>query len=123
MLHRFVETFRGRIILATTHKNEMDDALINRFIPYALELKRPTEEQASLHLNGVAKAIGIVLAPRQVAWIARSYGCDMRKCINFLHGFPPSARGNQTIMDEYLNLMLPHANTEQLVQGKEKVRL
>jgi len=105
-LHRFVETFKGRIIFATTHRHDMDDALTNRFAPYVLELTRPLLEEAVKHLEtAVCKPRGITVSQPQLMAVARHYDSDMRKCVNFVCA-AGSQNPEKTVTDSFITAML-----------------
>jgi DNA polymerase-3 subunit gamma/tau len=105
MFLRQLERARARVIFATTHRNAVDDAVVNRFFPNIFELGRPTSEQATDHLINLSKQRQVQVTREQLDRVVQHYGCDMRKCTNFVHSAVGQTQG-KLVTDNFVNAIL-----------------
>lgn len=80
-----LEAAEALVIFATTHKNAIKDALVNRFGANVYELKRPSPAEVVAHLQGRCQALDVRADDAQLARVVAHYGCDLRKCVDFAH--------------------------------------
>jgi DNA polymerase-3 subunit gamma/tau len=120
-----VEKAEATVILATTHLDKINDALVSRFQPNVFELRRPTPEQTAQALVDVCEGIEVDISKSFAHQVAGFYGCDMRKCINFAYAASRQAPG-KVVTAEYLALVLGvgyNTVTSTMARSQKRVKL
>ena len=77
-----LESAEARVYFATTHKNAIKDAVVNRFGANVYELKRPTSGESLDHMRFCCQRIGVRADDHQLMRVINHYGCDLRKCLD-----------------------------------------
>jgi DNA polymerase III gamma/tau subunit len=104
-LFRQLERARANVILATTHKHEIVDALLNRFGANVFEVRRPSLQQAVGLMWRLCERLDVRADEEHLARAAQHYALDLRKCVDFVY----SARGqapDRNVNDEFLRSVL-----------------
>lgn len=87
-----LESATALVIFATTHKNSVKEALLNRFGANVYELRRPTPEEAVKHMQKLCRAKNVQALNEHLARVVELYGCDLRKCVDFVYCAHQQAR-------------------------------
>lgn len=104
-LFRQLERAIATVILATTHRQQIVDALLNRFGANVFEVRRPTTYQAVDLMTRQCNKLGVRAARPLLSRAAEHYVLDLRKCIDLIY----TARDqtpDRTISDAFLDLVL-----------------
>ena len=94
----------GTVILATTHKNALGEAMIGRFATNAYEMLRPTADQAVEHMSGIARKLEVKATPQQLLIVAQHCECDLRQCVDFV--YTTRDQGDGVVTDEFVSAVL-----------------
>jgi DNA polymerase III gamma/tau subunit len=100
-----VESAQARIILATTHRHEIVDALLNRFGTNVFELRRPTLAQVVTYMVGLCRQKGLQASEGQLARVAGHFSQDLRKCVDFVYS-AEAQTSNGIVTDEFVGAVL-----------------
>ena len=101
-LRKMLEGAKATIIMATTHPEEIEDAIRNRLKSYEYEMTRPTVDEAADFLEDQFKRHHVSFNSRQqLTRVADAYNCEMRPLEEFARKVMAEATGNLT--DEYLD--------------------
>jgi len=100
-----LESARAMIVFATTHKNAIKDALINRFGSNVYEMRRPTVEEAADHIHRQCRELRVEAFKDKLAQVAEHYGCDLRKCVDFAYTAADQAP-NGVVTDAFIQAVL-----------------
>ena len=73
-----LEAADATVIFATTHKNSIKDALVNRFGANLYEMRRPTTAETISHIRTVCTSLGVTAPDDQLARVADHYGYDLK---------------------------------------------
>lgn len=84
-LFRDLEGATCQVIFATTHKNQLKDALLKRFGNNVYEMRRPSVPEVSDHLASLCLVLGIKAERAELTRVAELNGCDLRLCVDFVH--------------------------------------
>ena len=106
-----LEDAQATVVFATTHRNEIVDALQARFGSNVFEMRRPTEEQVVAHLEPLGRSLGLHMNHEQMHQVVNAYGCDMRLCVEFMHTAVDQAK-DKIVTQAYLDAVLGPAPTE-----------
>lgn len=120
-----LEFARALVIFATTHKNSLKDALVNRFGANVYELRRPSVMDAVNHIHDLCTELKVEATKDQLAIVVQHYGCDLRKCVDFAYTAADQAP-NGKITSDFIESVLGirHAEGETHVpQSKRTVKL
>lgn len=99
---KIVEDCDTHIVICTTHRDSLDDALLNRLLSYEYALKRPSPSEIADYLELRCQALDVTYENReQLIRVARSYECMMRPCAKFPLKAYREAGG--AISDKYLD--------------------
>lgn len=80
-----LEGAEAMVIFATTHKYKVVDAVVNRFGANIYELRRPNVSQVVTAMTQLADELDVCITSEQLNGIANHYGCDLRKCLDFVY--------------------------------------
>jgi len=80
-----LEQAKAVVLFTTTHPNKLSQILVNRFTNHVYELRRPSQEEAVQGMADLCTRIKVHATPTQLSRVARHYGCDLRKCMEFPH--------------------------------------
>src|SRR5262249_7670947 len=80
-----LESAVALVIFATTHKNAIQDALLNRFGANVYEMRRPTAADAVKYLQGLCLQQQVQASTEQLLRVAEHYAFDLRKCVDFVY--------------------------------------
>ena len=100
-----LESARAMVVFATTHRNALKDALINRFGANIYELRRPTIEEVTDHIHVLCVELKVEARKDRLALVAQHYRCDLRKCVDFAFTAADQAP-NGVVTDEFLEAVL-----------------
>jgi DNA polymerase III gamma/tau subunit len=93
-LYRDLERAKATVLFATTHRNEIKDAIQGRFGAHVYELRRPSDAEAMNHLQPLCSQLGIQVSETLLRRMTQFYGRDMRKCVDFVYtAFEQAAGG------------------------------
>ena len=104
-LFRQLEKARATVILATTHRHEIVDALLNRFGTNVFEVRRPTVEQAVDLMQRHCGKLDVHAERPQLTRVAKYYVVDLRQCVDFVYTARDQAP-DRVVTDEFVNLVL-----------------
>jgi replication-associated recombination protein RarA len=119
-----LESAQAMMIFTTTHLHMLDDALINRFGVNVYELKRPTTEEVTDHLEFLCAKLGVMAQRHHLVRVAENLGCDLRKCVDFAYTALDQTDGG-IVDDAFVNIVLglePLANPDQVDPPKRRSR-
>jgi DNA polymerase-3 subunit gamma/tau len=125
VLLKQLEWATNLFIMATTHINKINDALVSRFQPNVFEMRRPTPDQATQALVDVCGTLEIQISKPVAYRVVASYGCDMRKCTNFAYAAKRQSP-SKIITDEFVTLVLgtaPAAQTTMKARSRAPAKL
>lgn len=92
---------RALVIVATTHRHQVDPALLNRFRSYEFELKRPMPPEVASSWRIEFELLGLPQPEEQLLLqAATALNCEMRRCAEFPRQVLVENEGNLT--QEYL---------------------
>jgi replication-associated recombination protein RarA len=112
MFLRQLERARARVVFATTHRHAINDALANRFFPHIFELGRPSIEEATDFIVKLCEVEQLQSA-RDLLWrVVQHYGCDMRKCCNFVFAAVQQTQ-DKLLTESYVNALLGSVTNDQ----------
>lgn len=102
-LRKLLEGCRATVILTTTHRDRIEDALLNRLKSYEYPLRRPQPEEVVQFLAHRLKELGIRYdSDAQLARIAEALNCEMRPCAEFPRRVIAETHNGQ-VTDSYLD--------------------
>lgn len=119
-----IESAEALVILATTHKNDLVEALINRFGANVYELRRPSAQEAVQFMQQLGDDLEIRVTVDQLYVVAAHYACDLRKCVDFMYTSQEQAVDGvvtEGFLDAVLGVDRQHAAHG--AQGDGRVRL
>jgi len=108
-----LESARAMVVFATTHKNVIKDALVNRFGSNVYELRRPTVEEAADHILRQCQELKVEASRDKLIQVVEHYGCDLRKCVDFAYTAADQAP-NGVVNDAFIQAVL---GIEPLAEG------
>jgi replication-associated recombination protein RarA len=112
-LRKMIEGLRATMILTTTHREELEDALLNRLKSYEYRLVRPTIEDIVEFLERRCKDLGVQFSDRsQLARVAEGLNCEMRPCAEFPRKVLAET-SDRRISDSYLDHVFGKAGASQ----------
>ena len=117
-----LESAQAMVIFTTTHLHVLDDALINRFGVNVYELKRPTTEEVTDHLESLCAELGVKAQRHHLVRVAEYLGCDLRKCVDFAYTALDQTDGG-IVDDAFVNMVLglePSTNPDQVDPPKRR---
>ena len=112
---KMLESTKATVIMATTHPDQIEDAVRSRLKSYEYEITRPTVEEAAVFLETKFASHQISFeSRRQLERVAEALNCEMRPIDEFPRKVIAEADGKLT--DEYLDelfgpLTVPRTNT------------
>ena len=104
-LFRKLERARATVILATTHRHEIVDALLNRFGVNVFEVRRPTTDQAVELMQRHCTKLGVHATRTHLRRGAEYYNLDLRKCVDFIYTARDQAP-DKVVTDQFVDLVL-----------------
>lgn len=120
-LRKMIEGLRATMILTTTHRDELEDALLNRLKSYEYRLVRPTIGDIVEFLKCRCEDFKIQFNDRsQLARVAEALNCEMRPCAEFPRKVLAETP-DQRITDAYLDQVFGKAEISQ-VQPRSRSR-
>ncbi|MEZ6070948.1 MAG: AAA family ATPase [Pirellulales bacterium] len=96
-----IERARATVILATTHKHELDDALVRRFGVNTFEMARPTPDQIVCSLRELSRRLGVTVNDEQLNIVVQGFSSDLRVCVDFVHTALDQTE-NGVVTDEFV---------------------
>lgn len=103
-LLRYIERARCLVLFATTHRNKLNDALVDRFTVNAYCLKRPTPEEGTDHLAKLSAQLGVNIKSTQIRRAGEALHWNLRQCVDFLRTVANDL-ADELVTDDYLDLM------------------
>jgi len=100
-----LEGAEAMVIFATTHKHKLEDALVNRFGVNVYEMQRPKPQQAVELMMDLCDELGVRATADRLLAVAVHYGCDVRKCVDFVYTAVDQTEGgfvSDAFMDDVL---------------------
>jgi len=83
-LRKLLEGCRSTLVLTTTHRDKIEDALLNRLKSYEYPLRRPQPEEVVQFLDRRFTELNIRYDSKaQLVRIAEALNCEMRPCAEF----------------------------------------
>jgi DNA polymerase III gamma/tau subunit len=119
------ESARATVILATTHIDKINDALVSRFQPNVIELRRPTPDQATKALIAIGNSNGFEVSNQGAKFVVNYFGCDMRKCTNSAYAFSRQLPGKTLTEESFVSFLglTPPATTPVKASGRTCAKL
>lgn len=120
-----LESARALVVFATTHKQSLKDALVNRFGANAYEMRRPATSEVVDHINALCEKLGVQAPKDLLELVAAHYGCDLRKAVDFVYCAAAQAPGKE-VTAEFVAAVLGIENaarTRQVPRSKELLKL
>lgn len=112
-LRKMIEGLRATMILTTTHRDELEDALLNRLKSYEYRLARPTADDVVEFLERRCRELGVQFSDQsQLARVAEALNCEMRPCAEFPRKVLAET-SDQRISDSYLDHVFGNAGASQ----------
>ena len=84
-LFRQLEKANAMVIFATTHRHQINDALLGRFGTNVFEVRRPTTAQAVECMRVHCQSLGVIAGIHQLEIVAQHYQENMRLCVDFVY--------------------------------------
>jgi replication factor C small subunit len=100
LLKKF-ESSQTRIVLATTHRHEIVDALLNRFGANVFELRRPMVGQVVARMDSLSQKMGVRASEGQLTQVAEHFVLDLRKCVDFVYS-AAAQTSDGIVTDDYI---------------------
>lgn len=100
-----LESAQAMVVFTTTHLHELDDALTARFGVNVYELKRPTTDEVVDHLAALCAELTVKAGRQQLGQVANHLGCDLRKCVDFVHTALDQTEGG-LVTNDYVNMVM-----------------
>jgi len=104
-LFRDFERAVSMLIIATTHEDEVNDALWGRFGANRFRLRRPQTSEAVECMQRHCVRLGVAATPDQLALVADRYQHNMRLCVEFVHSAWEQTE-NAIVDDDFLVAVL-----------------
>ncbi len=104
-LFRDVEKTKCLFIIATTHENKINDALLSRFAANKFLVRRPSVEQAVQCMKSYCLQVGLTASDEQLGRVSRHYGQNLRRCVEFVFMAQEQAC-NSIVTEDFLELII-----------------